>query len=98
VIPSVVRDKKGVPMYVNKDGSLMGQKQQYKLYLLMRLMGGISDMRSMPPMTAPRFGLGIPPETVLTEGTVDDLIEQNAFAMYEARRTGQPVVRPRNPD
>ncbi|HSC06016.1 MAG TPA: hypothetical protein VLD59_04255 [Steroidobacteraceae bacterium] len=98
MIPSVVHDKKGVPMYVNKDGSLMGQKQQYNLYLLVRLMLGISDMRSMPPMTAPHFGLDIPPERVLTEGTVDDLIEQNAFAMYEARRAGEPVVGPRNPD
>jgi hypothetical protein len=97
VIPGVVHDKNGVPMYVSKDGSLTGQKQQYNLYLLVRLMDGVSDMRSMPPMTAPRFGLDMPPQRVLTEGTVDDLIEQNAFAMYEARRTGEPVG-PQNPN
>jgi hypothetical protein len=89
-IPSIVEDKRGVKMFVSKKSSAFGQHQQYNMYMLMRLMSGVADMRSMPPMTPPRFGLDVPDETLFAEATQDEIIHQTVYSWYEARRTKGP--------
>ena len=76
-------------MFVFKNLSLEEQNQQYNAYLLVRLMNGVTDMRAMPPMTAPRFGPDVPDDTLLAQATNDDIIQQTLYALYEARRTGK---------
>jgi hypothetical protein len=87
-IPSVVEDKRGTKMHVFKKLSLRAQKQQYNVYLVTRLMNGMTDedMRFMPPMTVPRFGPNVSDEQLMTEATEDEVIHHIVYQMYEARR------------
>lgn len=73
-------------MLVSKNVSLRAQKHQYNVYLVRRLMNGVADMGSMPPMTVPRFGSEVSEERVLTQGTEYEVIERDVCKHYEAWR------------
>jgi len=90
-IPDTVNSKKGVKMVVSKSSPLGARNLQYNVYLMERLMSGLADeaMQSMPPMTAPRFGLDASRESLLAEATDDERIHHLVYKFYEARRTAK---------
>lgn len=90
-IPRSVDDKRGVPMMVSKSTTdLKSQMHVYNVYLVRRLLNGVADVRSMPPMSAPRFGLEVPIERVLTEATHDEIVGHDVYRHYEVWRIEDP--------
>jgi hypothetical protein len=93
-IPDVVLDKNGGRMLVSKNLSMAAQNQQYNVYLLQRMMTGIMDMRSMPPMRLPRFSFDATVQELLDgKATRDEIIDLVVYRQYEGRRSG--IKRPR---
>ena len=85
-IPELVDNKRGGKMLVSKKSHIKSQAQQYNVYLVERLLNGIEDMRSMPPMTPPRFGHDVSNETLVKLATEWEIIDNTVHGIYEARR------------